>query len=131
MLVGSNPLALQENLNRLLPHGCSRFTGIRRSRKGNLICYTVGGPTRAMECLEQWSSGVSFRAIRINAEDKWLRRILYLEIECHSTTILSQELHQSNPGMKLATTPQLLSPTVALLCFTERATVREDIFAFA
>lgn len=84
-----------------------------------------------MKCLEQWSSGVSFGAIRINVEDKWLRRILYLEIECHSTTILSQELHQSNPGMKLATTPRLLSPTVALLCLTERATVREDIFAFA
>ena len=126
-----NPLPLRETLNALLPKGCPRFTAIRRSRKGNLICYTLGNPIRTINSFDIWASAVPFRATRVNAEDKCARRILYLSHPCTSTASLDSELRQSNPELQLATTPRLLTPTVALLLFPSEQEAPHHVFAFA
>jgi len=112
-----NPLTLREKLNNLLPPHASRFTAIRRSYQGNLICYTLGKPTSTIESFEEWSAAIEYKAIRINAEDKWTRRIFYMASPGTSATILEAELKEYNPGIPLAASPHLLSPTVALLLF--------------
>ena len=126
-----NPLPLRETLNALLPKGCPRFTAIRRSRKGNLICYTLGNPIRTINAFDIWASAVPFRATRVNAEDKCARRILYLSHPCTSAASLDSELRQFNPELQLATIPRLLTPTVALLLFPSEQEAPHHVFAFA
>jgi len=126
-----NPLPLRETLNALLPKGCPRFTAIRRSRKGNLICYTLGNPTPTITSFDIWARAVPFRATWINAEDKCARLILYLSHPCTSTANLDSQLRQFNPELQLATTPRLLTPTVALLLFPSEQGAPHHGFAFA
>jgi len=126
-----NPLPLREKLNAMLPPHASRFTAIRRSQKGNLVCYTLSHPSSTISCFEEWSGGIEFDAIWINAEDKWLRRILYLPHACPTASILEAELTAYNPGLHLASSPRLLSPTVALLLFPSDRKQPEHIFVFA
>ena len=126
-----NPLPLRETLNQLLPTHCSRFTALRRSRKGNLVCYTQGNPRTTIESFEIWASGIPFGAIRVNAEEKWARRILYLSTPCTSAFELEEELKQFNQGLLLTMTPRLLTPTVALLLFPSEEETPQHLFAFA
>ncbi|RPA93234.1 hypothetical protein L873DRAFT_79659 [Choiromyces venosus 120613-1] len=125
-----NPLPLRETLNAVFSDNCSKFTAIQQSRKGNLICYTLGDPSTTIDCFHVWSIGLPLQAIRINTEDKWVRRILYLQTPCLSTIQLDAELKQYNPKLKLATASRLLSPTVALL-FLRNEEMPEHVFVFA
>ena len=131
VLENFDPLPLREKLNRLLPDHCARLTTIQRSQKGNLVCYTLGDPSTTIESFEVWSPGIPFGAIRINAEERWARRILYLENTCPSATLLEEELKQCNPHLRLMMTPRLLTPTVALLLFSSEEEAPEHLFAFA
>ena len=122
---------MREKLNNLLPPLASRFTAIRRSLNGNLICYTLGTPTSTIESLEEWSPEIEYKAIRINAEDKWTQRIVYMASPCTSATIFEAELKEYNPGISLAANPRLLSPTVAPLLFPGEREILTSVFAFA
>ena len=124
-------LTLREKLNNPLPKHASRFTAIRRCHKGNLICYTLGKPTSTIESFEEWSAAIEYKAIRINAEDKWTRRILYMLHDCSSATILEAELKEYNPRIPIAASPHLLSPTVALLLFPCEREIPTSVFTFA
>ena len=131
VLENFDPLPLREKLNRLLPQHCARLTAIQRSRKGNLICYTLGDPSTIIQSFKVWFPGIPFGAIRINAEERWARRVLYLGNKCPSATLLEEELKKCNPHLRLMMTPRLLTPTVALLLFPSEEEAPEHLFAFA
>ena len=126
-----NPLPLRDSLNGLLPKECSKFTAIRRSWKGNLVCYTLGDSTTTIKAFETWAPGIPFGAIQVNAKEKWARRILYLSQPCTSAFLLNTELREFNTELRLATNPQLLTPTVALLLFSTEIEAPQHVFAFA
>ena len=74
---------------------------------------------------------IGYKAIRINAEDKWTRRIFYRASPCPSATVFVAELKEYNPGIPLAASPRLLSPTVALLLFPCKREIPTSVFDFA
>ncbi|RPA93760.1 hypothetical protein L873DRAFT_1511132 [Choiromyces venosus 120613-1] len=125
-----NPLDLRDKLNNLLPNNCSRFTGIRRSQKGNLVCYTLGDPSNTIKCFLVWPPGIPFKPIQVNAENQWEHRILYLSQPCHSNADLYEELNHYNSSLRLASSPWLLSPKVALVFFTCITDIPEYIFTY-
>ncbi|RPB00329.1 hypothetical protein L873DRAFT_1843080 [Choiromyces venosus 120613-1] len=72
-----------------------------------------------------------YELMRINAEDKWVRRILCLQTPCLSTIQLDAELKQYNPELRLATASWLLLPTVALPFLRNDEEMLEHVFVFA
>ncbi|RPA93530.1 hypothetical protein L873DRAFT_1847153 [Choiromyces venosus 120613-1] len=71
-----------------------------------------------MQSFEVWAREILFGAICINAEDQWF------------SIPIGKELQYYNPGLKLATTPWLLTSTIALLLFPSNLEVPEHVFAF-
>ena len=69
--------------------------------------------------------------MRINGEDKWTWRSVYMASPCSSATILQAELKEFNPGILLAASPHWLSPTVALLLLACKQEIPTSVFAFA
>ena len=104
---------------------------IRRFRKGNLVCYTLGNLTTTIKAFEAWAPGIPFGAIQVNAKEKLAWRILYLSQPCTSAILLDTELKEFNPELQLATQPRLLTPTVALLLFSTETETPQHVFAFA
>ncbi|RPB00477.1 hypothetical protein L873DRAFT_818130 [Choiromyces venosus 120613-1] len=118
-------------LNKLLPARCAQFAGIWRSQNVNLICYTKGDPGDIIKSFENWAHGILFGTIRINMEERFVRRILYLRNLCSSPSDLNDELHQSNSSLQLAAPSQLLSLYVVLLFFPDTMLIPDHLFAFA
>ena len=120
-----------ELLNQLLPTHCSSFTALRRSRQGNLLCYTQSNPHTTIVSFTIWASGIPFEALPVNAQEKWAFWILYLSTPCTSASKLEDQLKQFNPGLLLTITPQVLTPTVALLLFPTEENILQHVFAVA
>ena len=71
-----------------------------------------------------------FRAIRVNAEEAWARRILYLSTPCTSALEQEEELKQFNPGLLLTMTPRLFTPPITLTLFPSEEETPQHVFAF-
>ena len=127
-----NPLDLREAINQSLPTTCpARVVAIRRSRWGNLIFSASDDPAHLVSVSESWLYCLPFGEARINNENQWKRKILYLSFPCESSDILNEELQTSNPTLYLAAPAGLLTPTVALLYFGNSIYVPEHLYIFA
>ena len=127
-----NPLDLREAINKSLPTTCpARVVAIRRSHRGNLIFHASGDIAHLVSVSESWLYCLPFGEARINNENQWNRKILYLSFPCESSDILNEELQTSNPTLHLAAPARLLTPKVALLYFGNSTYVPEHLYVFA
>ena len=107
------------------------MVAIRRSHRGNLIFYASGNTAHLVSVSESGLYCLPFGEARINNENQWKCKILYLFFPCESSEILNGELQTSNPTLHLAAPARLLTPTVDLLYFGNSTYVPEHLYVFA
>ena len=126
-----NPLDLREAINKSLLTTCSaKVVAIRRSHQGNLIFYASSDTAYLITVSKSWLHCLPFGEVRINNENEWKRKILYLSFQCHSPDTLNLELQNSNPTLHKAAPTQLLTPTVALVYFPDSTHPPEHLYVF-
>ena len=107
------------------------MVAIRHSHQGNHIFYVSGDTAYLISVSESWLYCLPFGEARINNENQWKRKILYLSFPCESSDILNEKLQTSKPTLHLAAPARLLTPTVALLYVGNSTHVPEHLYVFA
>ncbi|KAF3484282.1 uncharacterized protein GIQ15_03606 [Arthroderma uncinatum] len=118
-----NPVTIRDNLNKHLPF--PEVVGVARSRQGNLVVTCRSTVEAVLKCQHLWMPGLP-PVKRVQDEDRWARRILYLKQPVAAST-LEQEIRDYNSA-KLAAAPGFIGTSTVILFFADDREAPRELY---